>query len=149
MATPAIHRRRSARRSDRITGTSVRFEERGDLAAEIAVRPVDAFAERIAHKTRDLDRGARLALALLDRLRNRLVRIVDVSLLEQADLFVERLEARLDDLVDDVLTLSLCLVLVCKHVLLAPDHIRIETRGIDRLRVGGGDVHRQHAAEAL
>src|SRR5438270_9260978 len=121
MATPAVHRRLAARRGDRIARRSIMFEERGDLAAEIAVRPADAFAERIAHKTRDLDRGARLALALLDRLRNRLVRIVDVSLLDQADLFVERLEARLDDLVDDVRRFSLCLVLVCQHLLLAPD----------------------------
>src|SRR5947208_6208444 len=35
-----------------------------------AVRPVDTFAERIAHEARDLDRGARLSLALFDGLRS-------------------------------------------------------------------------------
>ena len=41
------------------------------------------------------------------------------------------------------------LELVGQDVLLAPDHLRIEAGRIDRLRIGGGDVHRDHAAEAL
>ena len=36
-----------------------------DFAAEIAARPVDAFAEREPHVSGDLDRRADLALGLL------------------------------------------------------------------------------------
>src|SRR2546430_3280708 len=65
---------------------------RSDLGREIGVRPVDAFAQRIAHVTRDLDRGGGLGLGFLDRLRHALVRLVDIGLIEQTDLLVEGLE---------------------------------------------------------
>src|SRR4029079_13384356 len=45
--------------------------------------------------------------------------------------------------------LSLRLVLVREHILLAPDYLRVETGGIDSLGIGRSDMHRDHAAEAL
>src|SRR5512144_685141 len=152
MAAPATYRRR-ARLDTAIargnTARSGRFDQGGHLAAEIALRPVDAFPERIAHEPGHLDRAADLALGFLDRLRHALVRLVNERLIEQADLLVEGLEPRFDDLVDHIRRLSLRLVFVREHLFFAPDHIGIETGRIDRLRVGGGDMHRDHAAEAL
>src|SRR6478672_6449052 len=71
---------------------SVRFDQGRDIAPEIIIWPVDAFAEHVAHKPRHLDRRADLALRVLDRLGNALVRIVDEGLIDQAHLLVEGLE---------------------------------------------------------
>ena len=55
----------------------------------------------------------------------------------------------LDDLVDHVGGLALLLVLVGHHVFFARNHSRVETGGIDRLRIGGGDMHRDQPAERV
>ena len=88
----------------------MRAGERRYFAAEIAFRPIDAFAEREADKARDLDRPADLALGFFERLRDGLLTVFDdVALIEQADLLVEGLEPGLDDLLDDVGRLALAL----------------------------------------
>src|SRR6187401_20987 len=98
MAAPAIYRRRKRRDTANawvralLKKRSGRFDQGRDLAAEITLRPVDAFAEGIADEARHLDRTADLALGFLNRLRNTLVRFVDVGLIEQADFLVEGLE---------------------------------------------------------
>src|ERR1700689_4830300 len=74
------------------------LHQRGDLSAKITLGAIDAFAQHVAHKGRDLDRPADLALRLLERLSDSLVGGVDVGLIEQAGLLVEGLEAGLDDL---------------------------------------------------
>src|SRR5262252_197607 len=71
---------------------SVRFDQGRDIAPEIIIRPVDAFAEHVAHKPRHFDWRADLALRVLDCLGNALVRIVDEGLIDQAYLLVEGLE---------------------------------------------------------
>src|SRR6516225_11857172 len=71
---------------------SVRFDQGRDIASEVIIRPVDAFAEHVTHKPRNLDRRTDLALRILDRLGNALVRIVDEGLIDQAHLLVEGLE---------------------------------------------------------
>src|SRR3954468_5301456 len=99
MAAPAVYRRRKRRdTANAWVGTplkkwSSRFDQGSDLAAEITLRPVDAFAQRVAHESRHLDRTAGLALGFLDRLRNTLVRLMDIGLIEQADFLVEGLES--------------------------------------------------------
>src|SRR6185312_1666823 len=116
------------------------------LGGEIAFLLLDALAEREADEAGHLDGAAGLALGLLERLRDRLGRVVHVGLLEQADLLVEGLQAGIDDLLDDVLGFPLLPEFVGQHGLLALDRLRIETRRVDRLRVCGGDVHRDHPA---
>src|SRR5213080_3702481 len=98
------------------------------------VRTVDAFAERISDVPGHPDRTANLARGVLDGLGNALVGLVDKGLIEQADLLIESLEPRFDDLVDDIRRLSLRLVLVGKDLLLPPNDIGIERGSIDRLR---------------
>src|ERR1700731_778132 len=71
---------------------SVPFDQGRDIAPEIIIRPVDAFAEHVAHKPRHLDRRADLALRVLDRLRNARGRIVDEGLIDQAHFLVEGFE---------------------------------------------------------
>ena len=73
---------------------------------------------------------------------------MDKGLIEQADLLIESLEPRFDDLVDDIRRFSLRLVLVGKDLLLPPNDIGIERGSIDRLRIGRGDVHCHHASKA-
>src|SRR4051812_14179506 len=99
MAAPAIYPRR--KRPDPANawwGTTLkkcsgRFDQGADLAAEILPRPGDAFPQRVGHESPHLDRTAGLALGFLDRLRNALVRLMDVGLIEQADFLVEGLES--------------------------------------------------------
>src|ERR1700733_1195287 len=107
----------------------------GDFAAEISPGPFDPLAERKAPEAADLDRRADFAFGFLERLRDAFLVIEDEGLIEQTDFLVESLQARLDDLVDDIGGLSLRLELVGKNVLLALDACRIETRRIDRLRI--------------
>src|SRR6185437_13987283 len=80
-----------------------------NLGGEIGFLLLNAFAKRITNKAGDLDRAADGALGFLERLRDGLGRVVNVSLLEQADFLVEGLQAGFDDLVDDVRGLSLLL----------------------------------------
>src|SRR5262249_7376071 len=87
---------------------------------------LDTFAECKTRKARDPDRRAGLALCLLHRLRDALCGIVNVGLVEQADLFVEGLESRLDDLADHGLGLSLSAKFVGKHALLTRHDGRVE-----------------------
>ena len=58
---------------------------RGDFGGEVGLLLLDAFAERIAHETGDLDRRADLAFGLLERLGHALLAAVveDERLLEQ------------------------------------------------------------------
>src|SRR5262245_65585203 len=100
MASSALDRRPTAAIAS--PARSVRFDERRHLAAKIALRPVDALAQRITDKARHLDRRAHFTLGFLERLGNCLVRIVDVGLIEQAYLFVESLEPGFDDLADQI-----------------------------------------------
>src|SRR6476661_2869294 len=99
MAAPAIYRRRKRRDTANawvgrpLKKFSGRCDQGGDLAAEIILRPVDAVAQRVAHESRHLDRTAGLALGFLDRLRNTLVRLMDVGLIEQTDFLEEGLES--------------------------------------------------------
>ena len=86
-----------------------------------------------------------LPSASFKRLRHALLVVEDEALIEQADFLVEGLQPELDDLLDDVGRFALRLEFVGQHVLLALDGRRIEPGRIDRLRIGGGDVHRHHA----
>ncbi len=72
---------------------------------------------------------------------------MDVSLIEQADLFVIGLQPRLDDLLDHRGGLALRLEFFGEHVLLARDCSGIEPRGVDRLRIGRRDMHRKLPAK--
>src|SRR5689334_6940619 len=98
----------------------------GPRLFRVAFRLLDALAQRVAHEAGDLDRAAHLALGFLERLGHGLRRIEDEALIEQADLLVVGLQARFDDLVDDIRGFPLLLVLVDQHVLLALHHVRIE-----------------------
>src|ERR1700719_3412900 len=82
---------------------------------------LDAFSERVAHEARELDRRTDLTLGLFQCLRHALARVVDIGLIEEADLLVECLEPGLDNLVDDIGGLSLRPKLVGKHILFARD----------------------------
>ena len=102
----------------------------GDFAAEISPGSFDPLAERKALETADLDRRPDFAFGLLERLRDAFLFIEDEGLIEQTDLLVESLQARLDDLVDDIGGLALRLELVGKNVLLALDACRIESQTV-------------------
>src|SRR3981189_562934 len=73
---------------------------------------LDPLADRETHEAGDLDRAADLAFGFLQRLGDRLGRIVDIGLLEQAGLLVEGLEPRFDDLGNDIVGLALLAELV-------------------------------------
>ena len=77
--------------ADRPPVQSMRAGESRDFAAEIAIRPVDAFTEREANEPDDLDRRARLAFGLLHRLRDAFLVVEDEGLIEQANFLVEGL----------------------------------------------------------
>src|SRR3981189_2740791 len=70
------------------------------------------LADRETHEAGDLDRAADLAFGFFQRLGDRLGRIVDIGLLEQAGLLVEGLEPRFDDLGNDIVGLALLAELV-------------------------------------
>src|SRR6185503_1142264 len=102
-----------------------------NLGGEVGLLLLDALTEGVADEARDLDRTADLALGVLERLRDRLLVVEDERLLEHADLLVESLQARLDDLLDHSLGLALLAKLVGEHVLLALDGGRIEPGRIE------------------
>src|SRR5215813_12324044 len=116
-----------------------------DLGGEIGFLLLDALAECIADKTGNFNRSTHLAFGFLQRLRHTLLVVENKWLLEQTNFLVERLEPRLDDLVDYVSRFALLLELVGEHILLALHNRRIERPGIQRHRIGGRDVHRNLA----
>src|SRR5689334_24957046 len=113
----------SCPRRNRTNSGSPRAGSRRTAGRELlGVRLLDALAHGKPHEAGDLDRPADLSLGFLERLRDRLLVVVYVGLLEQADLLVEGLEPRFDDLGNDVFGLALLAELVGEHVLLALDH---------------------------
>src|SRR5712664_4196630 len=114
---------------------------RRDLGCEIRFLLVDSLAQSIAHKSGNLHRRADLALSFLQRLGDRLGVSVDEGLLEQADFLVIGLQTGLDDLFDHVLGLALLAVFVGEHVLLTLYDGGIEPGRIQRLRIGGRNMH--------
>ena len=66
-------------------------------------------------------------------------RIMDIGLIEEADLLVEGLEARFDDLLDHVC--GLAGVLLRQHGALARNRRRIDPGGVERDRTCSGDMH--------
>src|SRR5271165_443611 len=105
----------------------------------------DPFAQREPYEPGYGDRRADRLLGLLHRLGDALGGIVDVSLIEQANLLAKGLEARLDDLLDHLR--GFARVLVGEHRALACNRRRVEPGGIERDRAGGGDMHRDLPAE--
>src|SRR5262245_55976334 len=116
-----------------------------DLGGEIGFLLLDALTECVADKTGDFDRSTHLAFGFLQRLRHTLLVIENKWLLQQTNFLVERLESRLDDLIDYVSRFALLLELVGKHILLTLHNGRIERCGIERQRFGGCNVHRDLA----
>src|SRR5262249_61666887 len=103
---------------------------RRDLSSKIRARTIDAFSERIVHETRDLDGTADLAFGILQRLGDALVGIMNIGLLQQADLLVESLEPGLDDLDDRRLRLALSAELVGENIFLARHPLRLGPVGV-------------------
>src|SRR5690606_39266750 len=68
------------------------------LGGKVGFLFLDALAEAVAHESRQRDGRTHLALGFLERLGDRLRRIVDEGLVEEADLLVVGLEAALDDI---------------------------------------------------
>src|ERR1700761_6140434 len=128
---------------------SMRPGKSGDFAAEIAAGSVDAFAQGIADETAELNRSADLTFGLFKRLGYGLLVVENERLLDQTNFLVESLQSRLDDLLDDIRGFALRLGLVRQYALLAFDRGRVEAGRIDRLRIGGCDVHGHHAADRL
>src|SRR5271170_1124752 len=108
-------------------------------------RLLDAFAQRVADKAGDGDRRADRFLGLFDRLSDGLGGIVDISLIEEADLLIKGLQPRFDNLLEHVRRLAGALL--GEHRALARDRRRIEPGGVERDRAGSGDMHRELAAE--
>src|SRR5438270_207405 len=101
------------------------------FSGEIDAGAIDALAKGVAHKTNDFCRGCDLPLDLLDGLGESLVRLMYECLIKQANLLVERLESRFDDLLDDMRGLSLRLSLVGENFSLAAHDVRGKARGIE------------------
>ena len=97
------------------------------FATEIVARPVDAFTKRIASEAGDLDRRPHFALGFLHCLRHALFVVENKALIEQADLLVEGLEPRLDDLLDDVCRLALGFELLGENIFLALNGRRVQS----------------------
>src|SRR5262245_63191790 len=74
---------------------------RGNLRGEITIRPVDAFAKRVAVKAGDLDRRAGALLCRGKRLSDGRLWIVDEGLRQENDFLVEFAQAAFDHLLDD------------------------------------------------
>jgi hypothetical protein len=72
---------------------------------------------------------------------------VHIRLLEQSRFFVKRLEARFDDLVDDVSRLSLLGEFLGQDIFLTRHDCGIERRRIESLRIGRGNMHGKQTAE--
>src|ERR1700722_13234307 len=102
-------------------------------------RLLDAFAQRVTYEPGYGDRRADRLFGFLDRLSDSLRGIMDIGLIEEADLLIEGLEAGFDDLLDHVCRLAG--VLLGQHGALARNHRRIEPGGVERDRTGGGDMH--------
>src|ERR1700689_4604004 len=87
------HDRRSARLTRKKSGPKGRFNNIA-WPSGLFRRLVDAFAERIPDKAGHGDRRADRLFGLLDRLSDALGGIMDIGLVEKADLLIEGLEAR-------------------------------------------------------
>src|SRR6266851_7112344 len=105
------------------------------FSGEISAGTVDALAKGVAHKADDFYRRSALRLRLLDGLGDALVRLMYECLIKQANLLVEGLEPRFDDLLDDMGRLSLRLGLVGENFSFAAHRVRVEAGGIERLRI--------------
>src|SRR5208282_999561 len=92
-------------------------------------RLLDAFAQRVSDKAGDGDRRPDCFLGLFDRLTDSLGGIVNISLIEETDLLIERLQAGFDNLVEHVG--GLAGVLLGEHRAFARDRRRIEPGGIE------------------
>src|SRR6185437_17149976 len=88
----------------------------------------------------DCDRRADGFFGFLDRLSYALRRIVDIGLVEKANLLIESLEAGFDDLLDHVRRLAG--VLPHEHRALALNRRRIDAGRIERDGACGRDMHR-------
>src|SRR5947209_5372278 len=107
-------------RSVRVAARTLAGSRRGrDFRREVARRPFNALAERVAHEASDLDRPADLAFRFLQRLPDAFLVVEDEGLLEQGLLLVEGLEARFGDLFDHRFRLALLAEFVGQDVLLA------------------------------
>jgi len=113
----------------------------------LLVLSLDPFAERIAHETANLNRRLHATFGFLHGLSDALGLIVNVLLVNQANLFEEGLQSRLHDFGDDVFGFALRPELLRQHLPFARHDRRIKTRCIERLRIGGGDMHGQFAAQ--
>src|SRR5579863_441357 len=140
MTAPPVNR--AARRR-----AILRHKKAAPRAASWIARPsglfyrfLDAFAERVADESLDRDRTADRPFGLPDRLGDGLGRIMDVRLIEEADLPVEGLEAGFDNLLDDVR--GLAGVLLDEHRALALNGRRIDPGGVERDGTCRGDMHR-------
>src|SRR6516164_6220199 len=108
---------------------------------------LNALAQREPYKSGDCDWRAGLGFGFLDRLRDRFLIIEDEALIQQANFLVEGLQAGFDDLVDYIGGLALRFGLLAKHRPFAFDGRCIQSGRVDRLRIGGGNMHCDHAAE--
>src|SRR5262249_2233822 len=121
----------------------------GDVCREIAVRPVDAFAKGEAMEACDLDWRASALFGGGERLGDGRLRIVDEGLRKEDDLLVEFAQAPLDHLLDDRGRLAGLFRLLGQHGTLALNEGGVESRHINALWIGGGDVDGYLLAVAL
>src|SRR5271166_2190538 len=91
-------------------------------------RLLDAFAQCVADKAGDGDWRADGFLGLFDRLSDGLGGIVDISLIEEANLLIEGLQPRFDNLLEHVRRFAG--VLLGQHRALARNRRRVEPGGV-------------------
>src|ERR1700692_4710124 len=97
-----------------------------DLATKIVAGTLDALAERKTLEAADLDRSADFSFGFIDGLRHAFLVVADKALVEQPDFLEIGLQPGLDDLLDHVGRLALCLELIGQHSLLTLDGGGIE-----------------------
>src|SRR5688572_14534113 len=84
---------------------------------------------------------------LVDDIRHLPVGVLDVSLIEEANLLIPLLELPGGDLLDDLRRLARFLRLLTVNPHLPFDHLGIEALSVDRQRSRRRDLHRQRAGE--
>ncbi len=117
------------------------------FSRKISSGPIDALTEGVPHKPRDLNRRLSIGFRLLERLRHAPVGVMNERLIQQANFLVEGLKPGFDHLLDYMRRFSLPLGLIGQHFSFAPYQIRIKAGWIERLRIGGGNVHCDLTAE--